>query len=112
MPPPYGMPGGILDSGGGGDTDADKKRKGKRKAIAGAVGDVGRKVNEASVQSLMDQASRLGSQSIATPAAPRYMDLTTPSFKRGGTMRRRGVAKLHKGERIKGRKKGRGKGRQ
>jgi hypothetical protein len=25
---------------------------------------------------------------------------TTPSFKRGGRMKRRGVAKLHKGERI------------
>lgn len=30
-----------------------------------------------------------------------------PKFKRGGTMRKAGVAKLHKGERIKGRRRSR-----
>lgn len=35
-------------------------------------------------------------------AKPRYVDV--PSFKRGGKMKRRGVAKLHKGERIRSRR--------
>lgn len=38
-------------------------------------------------------------------AKPRYVDV--PSFKRGGKMKRSGVAKLHKGERIKGRRRSR-----
>lgn len=40
---------------------------------------------------------------------------STPSFKRGGTMKKGGVAKLHKDEMIRGKKrgrKGRGRGRE
>jgi hypothetical protein len=38
--------------------------------------------------------------------------VVTPSFKRGGKMKKRGVAKLHKGEEVTGKKRrGRSRGR-
>jgi hypothetical protein len=81
----------------------------RRKSVGKALQSAGKSLNEASTRALMDQAASLASAPIAQPAAPRYMDV--PAFKRGGKMRKSGVARLHKGERIERSRKGRGRSR-
>lgn len=57
--------------------------------------------------------ARRGGAGSARPltASERAETTGIPSYKRGGTMKKRGVAKLHKGEEIMGRKGGRKRGR-
>lgn len=97
----------MADDSNGPDT---KKGKGGDK-IKDAVRDAGRALNESSVDAMRSQASAASVRGTnKEDDNPRYQSV--PSFKRGGTKRKAGVARLHKGEmatKAKRGKKGRGK---
>lgn len=98
------------DSGGSSSSSSDRSSKKDRKEPSktrSAVADAGKRMSDRSVQQLQDIAARMGDRSVPQPEAPRYMNV--PSFKRGGTMRKSGVARLHRGERIEKSKSGTGK---
>src|SRR5690349_8773134 len=73
------------DSGGGSSLSSRPAKKPKSKART-ALGDAGREMNERSVEDLRDQAREEASRIV--------------SYKRGGTKRGDGPARLHKNERI------------
>jgi hypothetical protein len=81
------------------------KRQRQRQAFGEGLQTAGRNINQSATRSLFDQAAIAASRTIDAPEAPRFMNV--PSFKKGGRMKRRGVAKLHKGERIERGKRGR-----
>lgn len=92
--------------------DWQKRARGqeRRKNVGKAMQSAGKSLVDTSTRSLQDQAAAAAMRTIDQPQAPRYMDV--PSFKRGGTMRKSGTARLHKGEQIVSKKRGRkGRGR-
>jgi hypothetical protein len=59
----------------------------KKSKTGGAVASAGRSLNESSVEELRDQSREAGERSV-------------PSYKRGGTKRGKGKARLHRNEEI------------
>jgi len=106
MPDPNYDPSDMVDQMGGSSKKKDRSKTSR------AVGSAGADLNRSSVQQLQELARSAGERSVSEQSsAPRYMDV--PSFKRGGTMKKTGRAKVHKSEMIgrSKRKRGRSSGR-
>ncbi len=82
--------------GAGAPSSAPKKKE--RSKVRSGIAAAGKSLNESSVQSLRDLAAQAAERSV-------------PSYKRGGTTKRKQVARLHRGETISKAKRGRKRGR-
>ena len=79
---------GTQGSSSGNSGSSSNGRSSKKKSkTGGAIASAGRSLNESSVSELRDEAREAGERSV-------------PSYKRGGTKRGKGVARLHKREEI------------
>lgn len=72
-----------------------KDRKETGRAVAAGLLDAGREANAVG----MDAARAAISQTVRQDERPGRYDI--PSFRHGGKMRHAGVARLHRGERVK-----------
>ena len=90
------------------DGDDNSSRK-QPSSVGRAAVEASRELNREAVKQLQD-LSRVNL--TRTDETPRMMNV--PSYRKGGTVRKSGVVRLHAGERVKGRKKTRkvGSGRQ